>query len=63
MTAQNRTAAPIVRFDDHAPLESVGLVCECGKAVASMEGVARQCECGRIWLVTATLIGAPNATA
>lgn len=51
---------PLVRLDDHKPLPSVGLVCTCSKAVASIEGVARRCECGRIWLVTASLIGGPN---
>lgn len=54
----NRTAQAVV--DDRKPLDSVGLVCICGKAVASIEGVARACECGRIWVISAMLIGGPR---
>ena len=42
--------------DAHAPLASVGLVCVCGKALASMENVARTCECGRVWLISVSLL-------
>lgn len=43
--------------DDRKPLSSVGLVCICGKAVATIEGVPVKCECGRLWLVTVMLLG------
>lgn len=49
------------KVDQHAPLSSVGLVCLCGKAWASIEGVARTCACGRTWIVTAMLIGGDDA--
>ena len=35
---------------------SVGCVCPCGRALASLDGVARMCECGRVWLITAMLL-------
>lgn len=52
-------SAPLttVTLSDRKPLGSVGLVCLCGKPVASLEAVARACSCGRVWVITATLIG------
>lgn len=47
-------------MDDRPPLDSVGIVCVCGKALATIEGAARTCECGRIWLVTTMQIGGPR---
>jgi hypothetical protein len=49
--------AGVTTVPDRKPLDSVGLVCLCGKPVASLEGVARVCSCGRIWVITAMLIG------
>lgn len=34
-------------------LNSVGLVCSCGRAIATIEGVVKKCECGAVWLITA----------
>ena len=47
------------KIDDHVPLTSVGIVCVCGKAIASMEGVARSCKCGRIWIINVMQVGGP----
>jgi hypothetical protein len=55
----NRTK-PVATLDTRPPLSSVGLVCVCGKAVASIEGVARTCDCGRIWVISAMQIGCPR---
>jgi thioester reductase-like protein len=46
-----------LKLEQREPLNSVGLVCTCGKALATIEGAARTCECGRTWLVTAMLLG------
>ena len=45
-----------INIDNHERLSSIGLVCICGKAIATIEGVARRCECGRLWIITAMLI-------
>lgn len=56
-SGQPTAATASARLEDRKPLPSVGLVCICGKAVATIEGVARKCECGRLWLVTVMLLG------
>jgi hypothetical protein len=56
----NTAATATVMLDARPPLDSVGIVCVCGKALASIEGAARTCVCGRIWLVTAMQIGGPR---
>ena len=50
------TTLPGAYLDYRPKLDSVGLVCICGKSLVSMEGVARKCECGRVWIVTAMLL-------
>lgn len=52
-----KAASSRVTLDQRTPLSSVGLICLCGKAWSSMEGVARKCRCGRTWIVTAMLLG------
>jgi hypothetical protein len=49
-----------ITVDDRRPLDSVGLVCPCGRALASIEGVAVACQCGRVWLISAMQIGGPR---
>jgi hypothetical protein len=56
----DQKAATSVRLDDHKPLLSVGLVCTCGRALASMELAARACACGRVWLISVSQIGGPE---
>lgn len=48
-------------IDDHRRLESVGMVCLCGKPLATFEGVAKACACGRIWVISAMQIGRIDA--
>lgn len=50
-----------VSLASRSPLPSVGLICICGKPVATIEGHARACECGRVWLVSAMLISPGSA--
>jgi hypothetical protein len=56
----NSSAATTVRLDDRPPLASVGIVCVCGKAIATIEGAAKLCECGRVWIVSAMQIRGPR---
>lgn len=58
---QQKQTIPGVKLEQRKPLDSVGIVCLCGKALATMEGVARACECGRLWLVTVMLLGGDDA--
>ena len=48
-------------WTQRAPFKSVGLVCECGAAVAGLEGVMTACAmCGAIYTVT-VLVGRSSA--
>lgn len=38
---------------------SVGLVCVCGEAVATLPGTTASCGCGRVWVVSALRIAGP----